>query len=269
VTVPLYDNFSDYDRFVNWERRLSYELPFVEGQLAAVDAQSVLDVACGTGAHAIALARRGYDVSGADLSAGMIGRARQSAMAAGADAPLQGGVRFVVAGFGELAAQLGAGFDALLCLGNSLPHVLTPGDLAGTLDDFAACLRPGGLLLVQNRNFDAVVADRARWMVPQSSREGNHEWLFLRFYDFNADGTLTFQVVTLERDGLGAWQQRVDATPLYPWQHAELVEAIRDAGFGDIRCYGDMAGASFDRSVSGNLVITARRTGEEGRADSW
>jgi ubiquinone/menaquinone biosynthesis C-methylase UbiE len=67
--VPLYDALSDdYDRFVNWENRLAYEMPFIERTLREVDARRVLDVACGTGMHAIQLARRGYKVVGADPS---------------------------------------------------------------------------------------------------------------------------------------------------------------------------------------------------------
>ena len=81
AAVPLYDSFDDYDRFVNWERRLAYELPFIEAQLQAANARRVLDVACGTGQHALALARRGYEVVGADLSAAMIERARENAAA--------------------------------------------------------------------------------------------------------------------------------------------------------------------------------------------
>jgi glycine/sarcosine N-methyltransferase len=73
----------------------------------------------------------------------------------------------------------------------TLPHLLTPADLAAALADFAACLRPGGLLLIQNRNLDAVLVRRQRWMEPRARREGEAEWLFLRFYDFEPDGTLT------------------------------------------------------------------------------
>jgi len=124
----MYDDLSvDYDRFVNWEARLAAELSFIEEQLQAVDAHGLQDAACGTGMHAIALAREGYEVTGTDLSAGMIERARVNAAKAGAT------VRFEVAGFTQLALHFlppGAGeeqgdFDALLCLGNSLPHLLT------------------------------------------------------------------------------------------------------------------------------------------------
>ncbi|MBN1177830.1 MAG: class I SAM-dependent methyltransferase [Anaerolineae bacterium] len=250
----MYDAFSaDYDRFVNWAGRLAAEMPFIERQLAAVGARCVLDAACGTGMHALALARRGYQVSGADLSAGMVERARANAAAAGVAA------RFEVAGFGELAQRVGTGFDALLCLGNSLPHALTPAELAAALSDFVACLRPGGLLLIQNRNFDAVLARRERWMEPQSHAEPDAEWLFFRFYDFMPDGTLAFNVVTLRRVGGGAWVQQVATTHLWPQRRAELEQALGAAGFGQVTCWGDLAGAPFDPAGSPNLILSALR----------
>jgi len=258
VAVPLYDSFDDYDRFVNWERRLAYELPFIEAQLQAVGARRVLDVACGTGRHALALAQRGYQVVGVDLSAAMIERARENAAALG-DAG--GRASFVVAGFGELSGigdALGGQADALVCLGSSLPHVLTEADLLAALADWYAVLRPGGLVLVQNRNMDAVMAKRDRWMPVQQRAAGDREWLFVRFYDFG-EGSLTFNVVTMERSVGEPWRQRTDATRLTPWRREQLVAAFTQAGFGEISCYGDMTGSVFDELSSGNLVLTARR----------
>jgi glycine/sarcosine N-methyltransferase len=283
----MYDDLSaDYDRFVDWSARLAAELPFIERQLQAMGAHRVLDAACGTGMHAIALAQRGYAVAGADLSPGMIERARSNAAAAGAE------VRFEVAGFGALvhafgtapepedarlddppsaassgrrsSTRTGPGFDAVLCLGNSLPHLLTPAELAAALADFAACLRPGALLLIQNRNFDRVLARGERWMDPQVHQEGEKEWLFLRFYDFEPNGSLTFNLVTLRREGEGEgrgdWHQRVSATRLRPLRHEDLVAALTAAGFAEITCWGDMQGVSFEPEVSPNLVVAARWT---------
>lgn len=250
----MYDEFSaDYDRFVDWAGRLAAELPFIERELRAIGARRVLDAACGTGMHAIELTRRGYEAVGADASGGMIERARANAAAAGAD------VRFEVAGFGDLFRRVGGGFDAVLCLGNSLPHILTPEGLHAALSDFAACLRPGGLLLVQNRNFDRVLARRERWMAPQSYREGAKEWLFLRFYDFEKDGTLTFNLMILQREGAGYWEQQVVSTRLWPQRQADLAAAAQEAGFTGIEWWGDLAGAPFSPEESPNLVLTARR----------
>ncbi len=253
----MYDDLSiDYDRFINWEERLQSELPFIEQQLLAANAHRVLDAACGSGMHTIALAKRGYEVVGTDLSEEMIARARANAAEAGSD------VRFRVAGFGELAQSLDVqenGFDALLCLGNSLPHVLTSEDLATTLADFISCLRPGGLLLIQNRNFDMVLADRKRWMGPRPHREGNNEWLFLRFYDFEPRERLRFNLVTLQREGDGDWSQHVISTELWALRQAKVVSALTEAGYETITCYGDTSGAPFDADSSPNLLVTARR----------
>jgi SAM-dependent methyltransferase len=251
----MYDAISnDYDRFVNWPGRLKVEMPFLTGQIqkAAGPSCRVLDAACGTGMHAVALAQLGYVVSGADASLGMIERARLNASNTGVT------VHFENAGFGGLAALSGReSFDALLCLGNSLPHLLDAAALAATLADFAACLRPGGLFLMQNRNFDAVLANRERWMEPQAYRSGEAEWLFLRFYDFDPDGLLSFHMLTLHRQGATDWKQQVTTTRLYPQRQDELVPALRQAGFKDIVSYGSMSGEPFDPQNSGNLVITA------------
>ena len=256
----MYDEFSaDYDRFVDWEGRLAAEMPFIERVLRRVGARRVLDAACGTGMHAVGLARRGYEVVGADPSEGMVERARANAAAAGVE------VRFEVAGFGELAGRLGvlkgkqgseeAGtFDAVLCLGNSLPHTLTPEALHAALADFAVCLRPGGVLLIQNLNYDRILARRERWMDPQARREGDREWLFLRFYDFDPDGLLTFSVVRLLRSG-DRWEQQVMSTRLWPLRQAELADALRATGFAEVVCWGDMQGAPFDPEESPNLVV--------------
>lgn len=259
----MYDAFSsDYDRFVNWQNRLAYEMPFIEQQLhnlpmPASGVPLVLDAACGTGMHAIALAQQGYAAAGADLSPGMIGRARANAELAGVQ------VEWEVAGFGDLARVFGDKpgfpFDAVLCLGNSLPHALTSDELNNALSDFAACLRPEGLLLIQSRNFDAVLQKQERWMEPQPFREGDREWLFMRFYDFLPDGLIDFNILTFQREGEGSWQQQIITTRLRPITQAEIINALEVAGFHSIQSFGDMTGAAFNPDNSGNLIVTARK----------
>jgi glycine/sarcosine N-methyltransferase len=251
--VPLYDALApDYDRFVNWEERLAHEMPFFERLLESGGVRRVLDAACGTGHHAIALARRGYRVTGADLSTAMIARARENVSVPGAS------VRFAVAGLGELAS-LGQTFDAALCLGNSLPHLLTAAAVAAALGDLAAVLEPGGLLVIQNRNFDRVWADRERFMGPQAHREDNQEWIFVRFYDFHEE-TVTFNMIRLHRVQEG-WQQDVESTELRPIFRHELAAALTDAGFEEIRLYGSYQGTEFNIRESGDLIAVGRRSG--------
>ena len=248
---------SHYDHFVNWPARLAAELPFIEQFLHRVphadgSPAHVLDSASGTAMHAIALAQRGYKAAAADLSPEMVARARQNAAAAGV------ALRVEAAGFGEQAAAFGDGaFDAVICLGNSLPHVPDEAALAAALADFAACLRPGGLLLLQSRNFDAVLSHHQRWMEPQSHQEGDAESLFIRFYDFDPDGRVTFNMLTLQRQGDAPWSQQVTATRLLPLTQALLTAALEKLGYAQIQVYGSLAGGPFDAETSPNLVIAA------------
>ena len=249
----MYDELSsDYDRFVNWPSRLALELPFLQTELKRIGAARVLDSACGTGQHALALAERGLKVVGTDSSASMIEVARAN----GAGNP---NARFEVSAFGHMYQSVGGGFDAVLCLGNSLPHLLDAESVAETLADMAACLQPGGLLIIQNRNFDRVVAQRERWMEPQSHREGDSEWLFLRFYDWEPSGLVGFNMVTLQRDGSEQWRQRVSRSLLRPQLRDQLESAVLRSGFVETRVYGNLAGMAFDPQSSGNLVIVATR----------
>lgn len=253
----MYDAFSsDYDRFVNWPARLSVEMPFLETHLRKTSTERpvrVLDAACGTGMHAIALAQRGFQTSGADFSLKMIEHAQQNAAEAGVQ------VRFETAGFGELSPIFGEGtFEAVICLGNSLPHLLTRETLVMALADFANCLVPQGMLIIQNRNFDAVIEQQDRFMEPQSYLEENREWLFLRFYDFEPGDLLTFNVVSLYREQPESWQQQVHTTRLQALTQKKLDSALRDAGYGEIEYLGSPSGAVFDPKSSGNLIAVAR-----------
>ena len=59
------------------------EVDFLLEELSLQPGDSILDVGCETGRHSIELAKRGYDVTGLDLSSGMLARAADAASAAG------------------------------------------------------------------------------------------------------------------------------------------------------------------------------------------
>jgi len=71
-----------YDREVFTQGTQS-EVDFIEGEIAGDKGCAILDLGCGTGRHSIELARRGYRVTGIDLSADQLAAARAKAGAAG------------------------------------------------------------------------------------------------------------------------------------------------------------------------------------------
>lgn len=121
------------------------EVDFVERELEGDRSKQILDIGCGTGRHAIELARRGYRVTGFDLSEGQLRRAREKAAAAG-----------VVVEFQRRDAtqpHFDQEFDAaiMFCEG-AFSLMETDEKNHAILRHAGAALRPGGKLLLTTLN---------------------------------------------------------------------------------------------------------------------
>jgi glycine/sarcosine N-methyltransferase len=250
--VPLYDEFSEsYDVMVSWQERLDREEPFFRHLFKLNNARRVLDVGCATGGHVLRFAEMGLDAVGVDPSAEMIRLAKKQARD-------RLGVRFVQAGFGELKERIGDAFDAVTCLGNTLPHAVTRPDLDRTLTDMGAVLRPGGLLGIQLLNYDRILKEKRRFLGVSSGTRDGIEHLFFRFYDFDGQ-QLTFNVVTLKKVD-GTWEFRAGSTQLRAITQRELVDALAEAGFESIQWFGSYSEEPFDPASSSDLVVIAAKS---------
>jgi len=121
------------------------EADFVERELGGDRSKRILDIACGTGRHAIELTKRGYHVVGFDLSEGQIRLAREKAAAAGVSVDLQ--CRDAT------QPHFHQEFDAaiMFCEG-AFPLMETDQKNFAILQHAGAALRPGGKLLLTTLN---------------------------------------------------------------------------------------------------------------------
>ena len=238
---------ASYDGMTRFAERLPGERALLAEWRARHGFNRPLDAACGTGLHAIALAQLGLEVTGADLSPEMLAGARAHAAAEGVK------IAWVEAAMEQLTGHVQGPFDALFCLGNSLPHLLDEEALATALAGFHQLLVPGGLLLLQLVNYEAVLAGQRRILA--LNRDGERE--FIRFYDFG-EPLLGFNILEID------WSQqpprhRLQTTPLRPWRRAEVERAVETAGFGGIDIFGDLRRGEYATAKSPNLVVTAIR----------
>jgi glycine/sarcosine N-methyltransferase len=248
----FYDRLAEsFDLMTDWAVRLAHEMPFIQRTLEEHKARSILDAACGTGWHAITLAQRGYAATGCDASAAMVERARENA----ARAYVQ--VSFEVADFHHLDKFPGQ-FDAVLCLGNSLPHLLSQGDLEDAVGQMRRRLHSGGVLILHNLNYDMRLEKKPRFF----SANGSADTLVWRFADYGPE-FITFHTALFRRtppagaEKSAFWTVQVNSTLQRPLRERDLDEALPRAGFGNIRHFGGLDGSSFDRGKSGDLVILA------------
>lgn len=243
---------SDYDRQINWERRLAREWPFYQGLFREHGVNSVLDCGCGTGRHAILFARNGLRVIGTDVDPEMIMLARENAAAAGVDA------RFEVAAFSEICRLFPAPrFDAVICVGNSLSQLPDLNAVEEAIRAFASVCRRGGMLVLHLLNYHSLLK---RDMVAQPLRvagvERNRE-LFQKIFLPRAHEVEIIMVHA--REGSAGWRSDVTRGALLPIDAAELEGFVARAGFRRLEQRGDYSGEPFDRERSWDLILTSVR----------
>jgi SAM-dependent methyltransferase len=128
----------------------------------------VLDAYCGNGRHAIALARRGFEVIGIDVARSRIAFAQNWAV----DEDLN--ASFLVADARDLCLR--RAFEAVLILGGSFTHCLRDEENIALLRGLRRVLRLGGLLLIDNPN-------PLRFWRARNPRATPAEASALRFFD--------------------------------------------------------------------------------------
>ncbi|KAK7868539.1 hypothetical protein R5R35_004821 [Gryllus longicercus] len=150
-------------------RRTRHYGAFLRRLLRARGAERVLDVACGTGVDSVLLLEAGFDVTSCDASDQMLKHALRTRWARRKEPAFD---RWAIeeANWLTLPEDLPDArdrFDAVLCLGNSFAHLpARPGpdpqaDQRRAIANFWGCVRPGGALIVDHRNYDAILATGA------------------------------------------------------------------------------------------------------------
>jgi SAM-dependent methyltransferase len=137
-------------------RALQKEVDFIDDSLAMEKGARLLDIACGTGRHAVELAKRGYDVVGLDASEAMLDLARQGSKGA------EPGVSFNLGDMRELSYE--EQFDGVYCWDTSFGYFDDERN-AQVVTGVWKALRMGGqfLLDVVNRDYIVRQAPSVAW----------------------------------------------------------------------------------------------------------
>jgi SAM-dependent methyltransferase len=140
-----------WDDLINWEKRAEGEGTFFIDVLKEHGAQRVLDVATGTGYHSVRLLEAGFDVVSADGSPEMLYRAFENAKNQNQM------LRTVQVDWRWLSQDIHEKYDAVICLGNSFTHLFSENDRRKVLAEFYSALNHDGLLILDQRNYDAIL----------------------------------------------------------------------------------------------------------------
>jgi ubiquinone/menaquinone biosynthesis C-methylase UbiE len=214
--APYYDELMKPVPYRMWT---AYYLLLLAHQ--GIKIRNVLDVACGTGTMCELLTEEGFQMTGVDISADMIERARKKATKKKLP------IRYEVAD--ACTMKLGGMFEGALSFFDSLNNIVDPTDLERAFQRVAAHLPPGGSFIFDLNTpyaFEAKLFDQENL---KPSAKLRYKWVG----DWNPDTKII-------RVDMQFWRkdQHFEETHIQRAYEQEEVEPMLErAGFGQIRAF--------------------------------
>jgi len=217
----------------SWTEDTENQVDFIVKALGLKGGERILDLACGYGRHALALARRGFQLTGADITPVFIEDATKSAAAENLPAT------FILSDIRDVSFE--NGFDAVLNLADgAIGYLENDGENLKIFDVVARALKPGGAHFM-----DVCSAEHARLHFPKTSWEVGEKSLALARFEWDEPTRrMTYAGWDIPY-GEPARKPNIrmeDADPVRLYDLPELEEILRQRGMEVYAAYCDYYG---------------------------
>ena len=232
-----------YDAMIPWDKRLSREMPLIKKSL---NSGSVLDIACASGRHSIALAKEGFEPLGIDISPDFIKLARRLASEAAVDCEffVQDATRDILSMLRDNAQP--SYFDNILLVGNSIASLGTRPLGHKLIENIYLLLCPGGIFFSQTVNRPS----KPNYS-PLRSLDGDIlQRIMIPVYDEEYNVALHVNKISPD----GKYTDQTDANHFYMYEPDEFESMVTDIGFKLKSKYGGYQEEDF-RADSGKTTV--------------
>lgn len=233
---PLYERlYANRD-----EEEAKQLIVLLEKTLNLNNSSTILDLGCGRGRHALNLARKGYDVTGIDLSEEAIKTAKAKAE--------KEGLRNICFKVRDMRRPLPETFDGIVNLFTTFGYFEQDEENTQVLDSIVEMLEPGGIFVLDYMNSTKV---------KKSFKPNDHG--HFRDIEFKVDRYIRDGAIIKEIefsggpiDGVRTYSEHVKLYEL-DWFRRELDKRNLEID----QLYGDYQGNEFDRKSSPRLMIVS------------
>ncbi|WP_225834173.1 bifunctional 2-polyprenyl-6-hydroxyphenol methylase/3-demethylubiquinol 3-O-methyltransferase UbiG [Streptomyces sp. NK08204] len=191
------------------------------GLTGTADGGPAIDLGCGSGAQTLALVRLGFpSVIAVDTSRRLLDELVTHTQDAAVVRPVHGDIRTVL----PEAAEPGTA-AAVVCMGDTLPHLPSKADVPVLLGHISRALASGGHLVVTYRDLTTELHGTDRF-IPVRGSDDRLLTCFLEYRD--EDTVMVHDLLHTRTDG--SWQQQAGSYPKLRIASSWLVEQCRAAG---------------------------------------
>ena len=192
--------------------------------------RTVLDLACGTGSLTRELAQRGYEMIGVDLSPEMLAEAAEKNQDVDGIPPI-----FLCQSMDKL--DLYGTIDACVCCLDSVNYVTDPKKLQKAFERVYLFLMPGGLFV-----FDINTPEKLQGLDGQVFLDETEDAYCVWRAEYSKRSRICSYFMDIFRldEENGLWERGEELHRERSYEPQELVEYLTQAGFQDIRQFGNL-----------------------------
>ena len=226
--MDAYKNLAaSYDRLTNdvdYEATVGFYMEILRRE--GITPRTVVDLACGTGSVTEILARKGYRVTGVDMSEEMLTEAAMKTM--DMEQPPMYSCQLLQ------NLRLPRGVDMAVCALDSLDYILDPDDCKEAIRRAYKALNPGGIFI-----FDVNTPEKLRAMDDQIFLDEDDEVYCVWRGEFDEETNIcSYGMDLFQREG-NMWRRSFEEHREYAYSQEQLTGFLKDAGFTHIEVYAD------------------------------
>jgi SAM-dependent methyltransferase len=221
---------SMWREFIDWEKRRRGEDNFLVNQFHKHNVRKVFDAALGDGCDSIYLLKQGFDVTSNEIDKIFLDKALENAKVENVK------LKITSLDWRKLDEELEqSSFDAVICLGNSLTYLFTEKDQLETLRQFKRLLRNGGVLIIDERNYQYILDNREKISQGDFRYSGKYVYCGDKVHSKPieiSDSRVKMEYAD-ERTGKKGY------LILYPFKRGEMKNLLVKTGFASIEQFSD------------------------------
>ena len=216
--------------FIDWEKRRVGEDGFLVKQFKQHNIKKVFDASLGDGCDSVYLLKEGFDVTSNEIDNVFLEKARLNAKEDGVE------LKLTYLDWRNLDKELEEeSFDAVICLGNSLTYLFKQKDQLQALDQFKRLLKKGGVLIVDERNYQYILDNKEEILKGNFKYSGDYVYCGDKVHGVPVE--ITDNKVKMEYTH--SENGKKGYLVLYPFKRGDVKGLLEKTGFSTIQQFSD------------------------------